>query len=233
MKKYYKYYSICWAIALAVFNVITFVAVSATVGLDSVGSSFWVGYAFVTIAFIGNLVCSLLFFKEENKSKIFFNIPIIRIAYSALIVSLIVGAVAMAVPMIPYWVGVIADVFVLAFYVVSIVKASVAADIVSEIEDKVKAKTEFIKMLTAYAEHLMNTAKTAELKAEAKKVYEAIRCSDPMSNAALVETETEIEKAFAEFATAINAENTEDAISTSTELISLIDLRNKKCKLLK
>lgn len=233
MKKYFKYYAICWAISLAVFNAIIFVAVSATVGLAALVSSFWVGYAFITIAFIGNLICSFLFFKEENRNKIFLNIPIIHIAYSALVVSLIIGAVAMAVPMIPYWVGVIADILMLAFYAVSIVKASVAADMVSEIDDKVKAKTEFIKMLTADSEHLMNTAKTAELKAEAKIVYEFIRYSDPMSNAALVETETEIEKAFAEFATAINAENTEDATSASTELISLIDLRNKKCKLLK
>ena len=33
MKKYFKYYGICWAIALVVFSVITFVTANETVGL--------------------------------------------------------------------------------------------------------------------------------------------------------------------------------------------------------
>lgn len=139
MKKYFKYYGICWAIVLAVFNVVTFV-IPVTVNINKFTPSFWIAYAFITLVFIGNLICSLLFFKEENKSKVFLNIPIINLAYSALIVSLIVGAVAMAVPQIPYWIGVIVDVLVIAFYAIAIVKATAAADIVNDVEQKLKLK---------------------------------------------------------------------------------------------
>lgn len=233
MKKYFKYYGICWAIALAVFNVIIFVAANETVGLASVGSSFWVGYAFITIAFIGNLICSLLFFKEENKGKVFLNIPIINLAYSSLIVSFIVGAVAMAVPQIPCWVGVIIDVLVPAFYAIAIVKASAAADIVNDVEQKVKAQTFFIKSLTVDADSLMARAKSDEMKAETKKVYEAIRYSDPMSNNALANIENQIQNEFNAFADAVKNNDIDLAKSSANELVILINDRNKKCKLLK
>lgn len=233
MKKYFKYYSICWAIALVVFNVITFVAANETVGLGFVSSSFWIGYSFITIAFIGNLICSFLFFKEENKGKVFLNIPIINLAYSALIVSLVVGAVAMAVPQIPYWIGVIVDVLVLAFYAIAIVKASAAADIVNDVEQKVKVQTFFIKSLTVDADSLMARAKSDEMKAETKKVYEAIRYSDPMSNDALVSIENQIQNEFNAFADAVKNNDIDLAKSSANELVVLIKDRNMKCKLLK
>lgn len=233
MKKYFKYYGICWIIALIVFNVITFVVANEAVGLALVGSSFWGGYAFITIAFIGNLICSLLFFKEENKSKVFLNIPIINLAYSALVVSLIVGAIAMAVSVIPYWVGAIVDVLVLAFYAIAIVKASAAADIVNDVEQKVKTQTFFIKSLTVDADSLMARAKSDEMKAEAKKVYEAIRYSDPMSNTALASIENQIQNEFNAFADAVKNDDITLAKSSANELVILINDRNKKCKLLK
>ncbi len=224
MKKYFKYYGICWAIALVVFNVITFVVTNETIGLTSVGSSFWVGYAFITIAFIGNLICGWLFFKEENKGKVFLNIPIINLAYSALIVSLIVGAVAMAVPQIPYWIGVIVDVLVLAFYAIAIVKVSAAANIVNDVEQKVKVQTFFIKSLTVDIEMLAEKEKNPEIKQQLKKLAEKAKYSDPTSNDALADLDSKIANKVNELKTAGN----------KLEIINQIDLllteRNKKLK---
>ena len=232
MKKYFKYYGICWAIVLAVFNVVTFV-IPVTVNINKFTPSFWIAYAFITLVFIGNLICSLLFFKEENKSKVFLNIPIINLAYSALIVSLIVGAVAMAVPQIPYWIGVIVDVLVIAFYAIAIVKATAAADIVNDVEQKVKVKTLFIKSLTTDADSLMSRASSDEMKAETKKVYEAIRYSDPMSNDALANIENQIQNEFNVFADAVKNNDIDLAKSASYEFVILINNRNSKCKFLK
>ena len=131
MKKYFTVYGICWAIALVVFNIITFISTGNTVGISNAGAGFWVGYVFITIVFIANLVCSFLFFKEENIDKIFLKLPIIYIAYIALIVSLIAGAIAMAIPVIPYWVGIVIDVVILAVYAIAIVQVNAASDVVS------------------------------------------------------------------------------------------------------
>ncbi|MDE5603973.1 MAG: hypothetical protein K2I73_00130 [Eubacterium sp.] len=233
MKKYFKYYGICWAIAFVVFNVITFVVTGATMGFAALLPSFWIGYGFITLAFIGNLICSLMFFKEENKNKVFLKISVLRLSYSALVASLIAGVIAMVVPAIPYWVGIIVDVLILAFYAIAIVKASAAADIVNNVEQKVKEKTFFIKALTVDADSIMERAKNDEIKAEAKKVYEAIRYSDPMSSKALANIENQIQNQFNVFADAVQNNDIDLAKSSANELVILVNDRNKKCNLLK
>ena len=233
MKKTFNYYSICWLIALIVFNVITFVTPSEIAGISKFTGAFWTGYIFITLAFIGQLGCAYKVFKAENLKKLFYNIPLISISYTGLIIMLIVGIVCMAVSFIPYWVGVIVCLLVFAFSAISVIKATVAVDVVSEIDEKIKEQTQFIKLLTADAEHLMSSSKTAELKAEAKKVYEAIRYSDPMSNEALADIEGQIQSEFAFFTQVIRSEDLELAKSVADGLFNLIDARNNKCKVLK
>ena len=233
MKKYFKFYGICWAIALVVFNIITFIFTGNTVGISNASAGFWVGYVFITIVFVANLVCSFIFFKEENIDKIFLKLPIIYIAYIALIVSLIAGAIAMAIPVIPYWVGIVIDVVILAVYAIAIVQVNAAADVVSEIDDRVKAQTFFIHSLTADAQTLMSFAKSDVVQTECKKVYESIRYSDPMSNDALAQIENQIQNEFNIFAHAVKKDNTDLVKNSANKIIVLINKRNLQCKVLK
>ena len=232
MKKGIKFYAPCWAIALAVFNVITF-AVPITVNVNKFTPSFWIGYAFITLMFIAQLACSILFFKQDSKEKRFLNIPIISLSYTALLVSIIVGTVAMAVPYIPYWVGVILDVLIVAFYAIAIISSKAAADTIENIDNKVKTQIFFIKSLTVDAESLVSRAKSDETKAIAKKVYEAIRYSDPMSNPQLETAENEIGAKFSQFSSAVKSDNVSLAQSIADELVVIIKDRNNKCKMLK
>lgn len=233
MKKNFNYYGICWLIALVVFNVIAFVTPSEIAGISKYTGAFWFGYIFITLAFIGQLGCTYKAFKTENLKKLFYNIPLISISYTGLVVMLIVGIICMAVPFIPYWVGIIACMLVLAFSAITIIKATVAADVVSETDEQIKKHTQFIKLLTADSEHLMSSSMTAELKAETKKVYETIKYSDPMSCEELSDIEEQIQSEFSLFKHAIKSEDLELAKSISVELLNSIDDRNKKCKALK
>lgn len=232
MKKGIKFYAPCWAIVLIVFNVITF-SVPITVNVNKFTPSFWIGYAFIILMFIAQLACSILFFKQDSKEKKFLNVPVISLSYMALLVSIIVGAVAMAVPFIPYWVGIILDVLIVAFYAIAIISSKAAADTIENIDKKVKAQTFFIKSLTVDAESLLPRAKSDETKAIAKKVYEAIRYSGPMSNEALSPVESQITIKFNEFSNALIEDNKPLAESIGNELIILVNDRNKKCRLSK
>ena len=233
MKKTFNYYSICWLISLVVFNVIAFVTPNDIAGVSKFTGTFWSGYIFITLAFIGQLGCAYKVFQAENLKKLFYNIPLISVSYTGLVAMLIVGIICMAVPFIPYWVGIIACLLVLAFSAISVIKATATADIISEIDEKIKVQKQLIKLLTADAEHLMSSSKTAELKAAAKKVYEAIKYSDPMSNEALADVEGQIQSEFTVFSQAIKSEDLELAKSVEDGLLNLIDARNKKCKVLK
>lgn len=232
MKKGIKFYLPCWAIVLAVFNVVTF-AVPITVNVNKFTPSFWIGYTFITLMFIVQLVCSIVFFNQDSNDKKFLNIPVISLSYTALLVSIIVGAVAIAVPFVPYWVGIILDVLIVAFYAIAIISSKAAADTIENIDNKVKTQTFFIKSLTVDAENLLSRAKSDETKAIAKKVYEAIRYSDPMSSEALSSVESQITIKFNEFSNVVIEDDKPLAESIGNELIILVNDINKKCKLSK
>ncbi len=187
------------------------------------------------IAFVGTAIAVsfVLTLKVDTKEKMFLIVSQFRTAYIVTILSLILAGIYLFVAIVPDWMVYVGIVLVYGFAVISISKAKVAVSVVVGVDEKIKVQTFFVKSLTVDAEHLMNTSKTAELKALAKKVYEAVRYSDPMSNAVLVEVEEEIRNGFSNFENAIEAQNFELASSTADELLSLIDIRNKKCKLLK
>lgn len=187
------------------------------------------------IAFVGTAiaVAFVLTLKVDTKEKMFLTVSQFRTAYIVTVLSLILAGVYLFVGIVPDWMVYIAVVLVYGFAVISILKAKVAVSVVEGVDEKIKVQTFFIKSLTVDAEHLMNTAKTAELKALSKKVYEAVRYSDPMSNAVLVEVEDKIKNCFVDFENAVNGEDFELASSTADALLSLINIRNKKCKLLK
>ena len=232
MNKKFKYYAIVWAILLAVFNVICFVTPGEAAGMSKFGGAFWAGYIFITIAFIGQLVCAYIALKTDDKTKLFYNIPIIRISYTGLILTVVFGALCMAIPNLLNWVGIIVCVLVLAFTAIAVIKAKAASDVVENIDKKVKAQTMFVKSLTVDAESLLARAKNGEAKAACSKVFEAVRYSDPISNDALAGIESQITLKFNEFSNAVTSNA--DTISTlADELVILIGDRNKKCKLLK
>ena len=123
MNKNFKLYIICWAILLALFNVICFVTPNEAAGLNKFGGAFWIGYIFITAAFIGQLVCAYIAFKAENLKKLFYNLPLITLSYTGLILTLIFGGLAMAIPNLPVWVGAVTCLLILGFNAIAIIKA--------------------------------------------------------------------------------------------------------------
>lgn len=233
MKKTFKIYVICWTVLLVAFNLTAFVTPDFIPGMSKWSGSFWVGYAFITVAFIGQLACAYLAFREENRQKFFYSVSLIAVSYLAAVLMTIVGAVCMVVSFIPVWMGAIVCIVILAFSAVSVFKAKVAVDIVSRIDDEIKVQTFFIKSLTVDADTLMARAKSTEVKTELKKVYEAVRYSDPMSSEALANVESQITLKFNALSKAVESDNVEEIKTIVEEFIILINDRNKKCRLLK
>ena len=122
---------------------------------------------------------------------------------------------------------------ILAFTAIAVIKAKAASDIVSNVDEKVKAKTAFIKNLTVEAESILARAKSEEVKKECKKVCEAVRYSDPMSHAELSLIEAKITVKVDELASAVGADDAEKAKEIADEIVILVGDRNKKCKALK
>lgn len=233
MKKNYKFYIIIWAILLALYNLTVFLVKPIIPGyVINYDARFWISWGVIIATFIGQLLCSKVAFDSNNNEKLFLNIPLITQSYITLVVATIAGTALMLIPDCPTWIAAIVCAAVLGLSVISIIKAKVAADIVSETDDKIKAQTSFIKTLIVDAESLVSRAQNEAAKVAAKKVYDAVRYSDPMSNDGLSGIESEIAIKFNKFSGAVAA-NSDDIATIADELIVLITDRNKRCKLLK
>lgn len=232
MKKNWKNYLIIWFIFVAMFNVLVFVTPNEAGGMSKFGGAFWPGYIFIMLAFLGQLGCTWYEFKD-NEIKTFYKIPVLSISYVSLIVMLVIGSICMIIPNFPVWLGVILCFVTLGVSVVAGMQAEAAGQIVNEIDNKIKSKTMFIKLLIVDAETLMDKASSETIKEEIKKVCEAVRYSDPMSDDALAGIESQITIKFSELSDKVKADDEEETKKLASELVILIRERNRKCKILK
>lgn len=232
MKKNFKSYTLIWAIFLVAFNVIVFlvrpIIPSYEIHYDL---RFWIAWLFVMAAFVGNLLCANKAFQAENLEKLFYKVPLISVSYRGLIGMLVLGGALMLIPNCPAWIAAIVCVAIAVFTAVAVVKAGWAAETVSETHERVAQRTQFIKLLTVETETLMTAAKTPEAQAAAKKVYGAVRYSDPMSSDALTAIEAELTEKFKAFEAA--ATSGTDPEPAAEDFLTTLEKRNRLCKAMK
>ena len=234
MKKNIKFYTLIWALLLAVWCAVVFLVQPIIPGyVINYDAHFWISFTFIIAAFIGNLVCACLAFKAESLEKLFLNLSLITISRTALITMIVSGSGLMLIPNCPTWVAAVVCIIILVFNTVAVIKARWAADAVGKVDEKIKAQTSFVKKLTVDTENLMTRAKDDEVKAECKKVYEAIRYSDPMSNESLSVIEEKITVKVDEFTSAVEMDDIGKATIIAEEIVVLVTDRNKKCKVMK
>ena len=233
MNKRFKNYLAVWSVLLVVFNVVAFVTPTKVGGFSKFDGAFWAGYIFITLALCGQLAVAYYASKEENIQKLFYKIPLITLSWSGMIAMFSWGGICMAYPLIPTWVGIIGCFVVLGVNVISVIKAGIAADIVSGVDEKIKVQTFFIKSLTVDAEGLVARAQTDESRNNCRKLFETVRYSDPMSHDALAGIESQITLKFAELTDAVNTGDDVIIAKLCKEVSILVEDRNRKCKILK
>lgn len=227
--KSFKLYTAIWVVCFALFNLVTF----AVPFPARFSGTFWIGYIFISITFLLQLACAYYALKTDSLQKTVYNIPIFKKSITGLILMIIAGLMGMIIPSLPMWLEIIICSVVLAGTLISLMLNFSYSEAVESIDKKIKTSTFVMKSLVSYAQHIMAVADTPETKIIAKKVYEAIRFSDFVSNAALEEIDTSIQRQFAAFEDAVSTSDIELSQSLGKELLNLIDKRNKRCRLLK
>lgn len=229
MNRAFKIYSIVWGMCLLLFHGIVFALPSPA----RQAASFWVGHLFIVIAFVGQLACTHYALKNDGGHKLFYSVPLILVSYVGVAAMLVFGSLPVLFPSFPFWLSIMLCVAVLACSISAVVITGGVGEMVSKMDKQVKTATHTFRMLTADAEHLMSEATTEELRSTAKRVYEAIRYSDVVSGYALIEINERIQAQFAAFADSVRSGDTELAAEVAMELLTMIDERNKKCRMMK
>lgn len=234
MKKSFKYFGITWIVGFVILNSITFLIPNQVFGVTRFDKSvFWIAYTLITLSFFAQLITAYKFIKADGNERKFLNISLLKTGYTSIVISVIVGLVFMIFPILPAWIGAIVCLLVAGYFVIACVNAATVANDIDDIGKYVKNKTAFICTATVEAENIMVCAATSEIKAECKKVYEALRYSDPMSNPALDDIEKKISKGLEELNKAIMYNDNSKVLSITSSILLNVKERNSKCKVLK
>ena len=212
MTRTFKIYLIIWAICFAMFNVVIFVS---PLRINIISGNFWTGYLFIVTAFIGQLACSYIAFKEENIRKMFYNISLVVISYICFIVLLITASLCLINPIMPMSIGTVICTLVSGIFAVLVIVTCFVIKVVSEMDDEINTKIFVMKSLTSNAEHLINKANSEEIKQICEKVYESFRYSNIKSDNSVKDINEQIQREFVSFENAVNENDQEMAENIS------------------
>ena len=190
-------------------------------------ATFWVAYVFTAAAFAAQIIIwRTALGKEALKSK-FIGFPIVHIGIVYAIIQVIAFSVFLFAPTLPTWSAIVACSIIAGISAVCMISSDAGCDEIERVEAKVQKKVFYIRELQADIELLADSETNADVKTALTQLAEKIRFSDPMSNEQLADLENKISIKAAELKT------TTSKLEIITELNSLLDERNKKCKNLK
>ena len=202
-------------------------------GVQTCALPIWLALVFTLAAFGVQLyVLKLSFTKGKDARSKFYGFPIARIGVMYLIVQIALSFLFMAIAKIcAAWIAVIAFVLMLAVAAVGIIAADAMRDEVERQDAQLKTDVAAMRALQSRAAALASRCEDAELKADAQKLSDAFRYSDPMTNDATKETEHELAACMDELERAVLDNDTESARTFIKRTAAQLAERNRLCKL--
>lgn len=224
--------AIVFAICFVTYNVIVF----AISGFSGHGSSFWISYVFMMVAF-GSLAATGLMLRQRSVQPRdwLFGYPVLKHSTVYIIAEIICSVLFMLLDNIdcPWWISLVVQLLAFTVYAVFAISCFIAQDTIKELQENVKLNTAFIKMLRVDAEMLAEKVSDPEAKKEFVKFAEQVRFSDPMSNEYLNDIENQIKSQVTNAVNCIEQNDLAGAQQCCSKASLLLTERNKKCKALK
>lgn len=191
-------------------------------------TTFWIAYVFTAAAFAAQIgIWKTALGKEETLKSKFLGFPIVHIGIVYAVIQVIVFAVFLFVQTLPAWSAIVVCSVIAGVSAVCMISADAGRDEIERIEAKVQKKVFYIRELQADVELLADNESDPAVKTALLQLADKIRFSDPMSNEQLADLENKISIKAAALKTASSK------LEIITELNSLLEERNKKCKIMK
>ena len=129
------------------------------------------------------------------------------------------------------WIAAIVFVLLLAAAAVGVIAADAMRDEVERQDAQLKTDVATMRALQSRAAALVSRCENAELKADAQKLSDAFRYSDPVTNAATKDIEHELSACMDELERAVLDNDTESAKVLIKRAAAQLAERNRLCKL--
>lgn len=216
-----------YVILLGVFNLLVFTIFKTHTNV------FWLSYAFMTVAFVVQIVSMFLAFKPADVETAFFGIPLASFSIYYLCAALVVGTIFMIFQNAGFTLAMAIQLLILAAFLIVAIISILSRDTVQAISDNVKENIVNHKSILVDVEMLATSCADPELKMAIKKLADTIKYSDPISTAAVELVEQRIMRKISELRVAIDNSQTADALQACKDLEQLYVERNKKLALSK
>ncbi len=219
------------AISFVAYNVILFVLC----GFTGHTAIFWMSWIFMLVAFAAMAGAGVILGQKGMFLRDWlFGYPIVKHSTVYIIAEFCASTLFIIFEHHIKWGWAFAVQFLfLCIYGVCAISCFLAKETIEDVHNNVSDKTRFIKLLRVDAEMLIEKCGDDETKEECKKLAEAIRYSDPMSNESLFELEKDLALTVSECDKAVSAKDFALAKELCAKAILQLTERNKKCKALK
>ncbi len=131
-------YIATWVVLLMLFCSVTFIPVTA-IEVVKFNTWFCIGFGSIAVSFLGQLICSYIALKDENKEKTICKISLYRLSYTVLVITFIVGSCIMLIPHVPYWAGSILAALMLALSMIMLIATKKRKTVILETEEIAEA----------------------------------------------------------------------------------------------
>jgi len=229
MKKNTLRWWVTLAVVLVVYNVIVFAVPFSKTPV------FFISWLFTIAAICAQIYVILTaFYKGEDIKSKLYGFPIARVGAYYLVAQLVAGLVFITIGnFIPVWVPVVLFTLMLGAAIIGFVSVDAIRDEADRQDIKLKKDVSFMRALQSKAETIAGQIKDERLHKQAREFADALRYSDPVSNEALSEIETELISCVDEIQEAISNGDSEISSTLFKEAGTLLTERNRLCKLSK
>ncbi len=192
---------------------------------------FWLSFGFMCGAFLVCLGITFYSMKRVDVEAIFMNIPLLSFSFFYFFAELFASLVFMLFRANASMklTAVVQTVMLLILVIFSIM-AMMGASVSSEINRHIDTNVRHIKNLAVDVKLLEEKATDPELKKALHKIEEAIRFSDPMTNATVADLDSIIEGKVKELKYQCDSGSKGTVLGICTQLTSFISERNQKLK---
>lgn len=190
--------------------------------------TFWLSFAFMAAAFaVQPFIWKIALGRDESLKSKFLGFPVLHIGLVYLALEIVSLLVFLFAPTLPTWSAVVACGLITGVSALCMVAADTGRTEIERLDARATEKVSYIRELQAELELLAESEKDGEIKSALAELAEKVRFSDPMSHESLAGLESEISSRVARLKTDGNKAELID------EITSLLNERNKKCKMSK
>lgn len=226
--KNYTMLAVIYVAVFAIYNVLVFLI------FGDKNDCFWISYAFMCVAFLGNLGIVLYTTKSKNMEAVFLGIPLVSFSVFHIAAEFFVSIVFMLfrnVASVQLTVSI--QVILLLIFIIFAAAAILSKNAVESVTQTVSTNVANIKNLSVDVQMLETQCLDPELKKQLHKVAEAIKFSDPMVNDSVAQLDEMIRSKVTELKYCCQNNEKNEAIQICFKLESYISERNKRLMLSK